>query len=269
MCLSTLARLFAAASVIAGAALADDAPFLNTDPASVMAKGDLAVQQWFNGAYGHSGESYGAFQVLTEVDYGLSDRVQLAGTLAYSWDRSRPPGAPAATTSLVGFQGELVYLVAATDKNPVGVALAIDPAFDPSARGLAVRLLFTKYTGGFEHVLNVNFESGWEKNCTGGWDESGAVTINYGLGYALNRHWTLALEMGNQFAFSRLVTTINFEIAGVTFFFGPTVQYDCEAAVVSFGVQTQLPLASGGSVAEGYRADAERWRAALRIARSI
>jgi hypothetical protein len=269
LAVSFFSRLAAALCVMALPALADDAPFLNTDPASVMSKGDKALQQWINGAYGHSGESYGAFQSLTEFDYGLTDRIQIAGTLAYSWDRTRMPGGPTETASIVGVQGEMVYLLAATDKNPVGIALAIDPAFDPSTRAIALRLLLTKYTGGFEHVLNINFDNGWEKNGTGGWDESGAVTINYGLGYALNKNWTVALEMGNQFAFGRLVTAVNFEDAGATFFIGPTVQYDCPLAAVSFGVQAQLPLASGGNVSGGYRTDAERWRASLRIARSI
>jgi hypothetical protein len=263
------AALLMAAAAVFGSAAADDAPFLNTDPASVMAKGDHAIQQWLSFAQGHSGESYNAFESLTEYDYGLTDRIQLAATLAYDWDRTRPPGGPTATTSLVGVQAEAIFILVPTDKSPVGIALAVAPAWNTDSRGIAVRLLLTKYLWGFEHVLNINFENGWEKDGAGGWDESGALTLNYGLGLALDEHWTLALEAGNQFAFSRLVTSVNFDDAGTTVFLGPTVEYDCPLAVFTLGFQTQLPLASGGSVAGGYRTDAERWRAGFRVARSI
>jgi hypothetical protein len=250
-------------------ATADDAPFLGTDPASVMAEGDRAVQQWLSWGTGQAGQSYNAFESLTEFDYGLTDRIQLALTLAYDWDRTRPPGGPAATSSLVGLQGELVYILAATDQSPVGIALAIDPAFNSAARSFAFRILLTKYFWGLENVLNINFENVWEKDGSGGWQESGAVVFNYGLGYGLGQHWTVALELGNQLTFNRLVTAANFKDSGTTLYLGPTVEYDSSLAVVSVGVQMQLPVASGQNVVNGYMADAERWRAGLRVARSI
>ena len=250
-------------------ALADDAPFLDTDPASVMAKGDHAIVQWLSFAHGHAGESYNALESLTEFDYGLSDRIQLSATLAYDWDRTRPAGEAAATTSLIGAQAEAIFILAPTDKSPVGIALAVDPSFAPSTRAIALRMLLTKYTGGFEHVLNINIENGWEKDGPG-WSEASTIDLNYGLGYAIDKHWTVALEVGNQFAFSRLVTAVDFHDAGTTIFAGPTVEYARGAATVTLGLRAQLPLASGGgNVVNGYRADAERWRAGLRILRTL
>ena len=262
-------RAAAVAAMLALPAIADDAPFLNTDPASVMGQGEHAVQQWLNWAGGHSGERFDGFESLTEFDYGLSDRIQLAATLTYDWDRTRPLGGPPAYTSLIGFQGEAIFLLAPTDKSPVGIAIAVDPAFNPDSRGLAVRLLLTKYVWGLENVLDVNFENGWDKDAAGLWQESGTVELNYGLGYALDRHWTLALEVGNQFRFSRLVTAVQFADAGTTVFLGPTLEYDGGIGTVTAGWQAQLPLASGGDVAHGYRSDAERWRFGLRYARPI
>jgi len=250
-------------------AFADDAPFLGTDPASVMTKGDSSVQQWLSWGQGQAGQSYNAFESLTEFDYGLTDRVQLALTVAYDWDRTRPPGGPAETSSLVGLQGELIYIVAPTDQSPVGIALAVDPAFNSSSHGIAFRVLLTKYVWGLEHVLNVNFENAWEKNGVGGWQESGAVVFNYGVATALDKHWTVGLELGNQFTFDRVVTSMNFKDSGITLYLGPTVQYDCSFAVITFGVQAQLPVASGSNAVHGYTADAERWRAGLRLSRAI
>jgi len=250
-------------------AAADDAPFLGTDPASVLPKGDVLAQQWLSWANGQSGQSYNAFESLTEFDYGLTDRVQLAFTLAYDWDRTRPSGGPAATSSLIGLQGELIYIFAPTDQSPVGIALAVDPAFNSATRGVAFRVLLTKYLWGMEHVLNINFENGWEKDSSGDWQENGAVVFNYGIGYSLDKHWTVGLELGNQFTFDRLVTAVNFKDAGTTLYLGPTVQYDGSFAVVTFGVQAQLPVATGNNTVNGYTADAERWRAGVRVSRAI
>lgn len=266
---ASLAAFVTAFSLFAVAAAADDAPFLGTDPASVLPQGGHAVQQWLSWAGGHTGESYNAFEAVTEYDYGLTDRVQLAATLAYDWDRTRPLGGPPVSTSLAGIQGEAIFILAAIDKNPLGVALAIDPAYNSASRGIAVRLLLTKYFWGFEHVLNINFENGWENNNTGLQVENGAVAFNYGLGYAVDPHWTVSFEAGNQFTFDRLVTSVNFKDAGIAVFLGPTVEYDCAAVIITAGVQAQLPVASGGNVVKGYRTDAERWRAGLRFSRSI
>ena len=250
-------------------AVADDAPFLGTDPASVPAKGEIDLQQWVNAGYGSTGQSYSGVESLSELDYALSDRIQLAVTLAYDWSRTRSSGEPAGTTSLIGVQGELIYVVAPVDNSPVGVAFAIDPSFGPNSRGFDFRILLTKYVAHFENVLNINFENAWDKDPSGHWQGSGAIGFNYGLAHALNKHWTIGIEFGNELSFNQLLTATDFKDTSTTMFLGPTVEYDCEAVVVTFGVQTQLPLASGANVVNGYTAGTERWRAGLRFVRAI
>lgn len=250
-------------------AFADDAPFLGTDPASVPEKGEIDVQQWLSWGYGGTGQSYNGIQSLTEIDYALTDRIQVALTLSYDWSRARPPGGPTETSSLMGVQGELIYVVAPIDTSLVGIALALDPAFAPNSRAFAVRLLLTKYFARFENVLNINFENAWDKDAFGHWQESGAIGFTYGLAHALDKHWTLAIEFGNQLSFSQLVTSGSFRDSANTMYLGPTVEYDCDLAVFTFGIQTQLPLASGNNTVNGYTTDAERWRAGFRVARAI
>ena len=250
-------------------ALADDAPFLGTDPASVMGQGEKAVQQWVSFAHGHSGESHSGFETQTEFDYGVSDHLQLSLSLLYDWTRSKPSGRPANTTDLVGVQSEAIWQVASADKEPLGLAIAVDPAFDPSSRGLAVRLLFTTYIAHFENVLNINFENNWDKDSASRWQSSSAIIFNYGLAHALDKHWTIGVEFGNESAFDSLLTGVNLGSIASTFYAGPTLQYACAFATISFGVETQLPISSGDNIANGYTADAERWRMALRLARSI
>jgi hypothetical protein len=266
MRISIAAALWALSAV---PALADDAPFLGTDPASVMAAGDKSLQQWFSFAHGHSGESFSAIQTQTEFDYGVSDRLQVGLSLIYDWSRTRPPGEAASTTSLAGLQGEAIWSVLATDKSPLGVAIAVDPAFDASSRGIAFRLLLTKYFAHFENILDINFENNWAKDETGHWQSSSAIIFNYGLAHPINAHWTIGLEVGNEFAFDNLLTSADLGSSAATFFAGPTVQYDFGTGTIGLGIQTQLPFASGAHCAGAYTADAERWRVGFRYARAI
>lgn len=250
-------------------ALADDAPFLGTDPASVMGEGEKAVQQWISFGHGHVGESYSSIETQTEFDYGVSNRLQVGVSLLYDWSRAKAAGGPAVSGGLVGMQGEAVWQVMSADKGPLGFALAVDPAFDPSSRGLAVRMLFTSYVAHFENVLNINFENNWDKDGAGHWQSSSAIVFNYGLAHALNERWTIGVEFGNEFAFNSLLTNADLGSIASTFYAGPTLQYASSLATISLGVETQLPISSGSNVVNGYTADAERWRVALRLSRSI
>ena len=265
-----LAALAAGASPLLFApALADDAPFLGTDPASVMGQGEMAVQQWLSLAHGHCRESFNAVETQTEFDYGVSDHLQMAVSLLYDWGRDKPAGGPATTRGLVGLRGEAIWQVTSADKAPLGLAIAVDPAFDPSSRGFAMRLLFTTYIAHFENVLNINFENEWEKDGAGHWQPSSTIAFNYGIAHALDQHWTIGAEFGNEFAFDSLLTNGNLGTIDSTFYAGPTLQYACAFATISFGVEMQLPISSGANTVNGYTADAERWRMGLRFSRSI
>ncbi len=253
----------------AGTAIADDAPFLGTDPATVVAKGELYGQQWLSWSGGHTGASYNDFQSQTELDYGLTSRLQLALTLIYDWNRTQPAGAPADVQSLPGLAAEAIYIVLPTNTSPIGLALAVDSAFDSQSRGVAFRVLLTKYLFGFENVLNINFEDDWTKDETGYWGGSSAITFNYGIAHTLGDGWTVALELGNEFALDELLTDGRFHAEANTFFFGPTLQYDCEFVIATMGVQAQLPWSNGTNAARGYTEDVERFRVGLRLSRTI
>lgn len=250
-------------------ALADDAPFLSTDPASVLAKGDKTVQQWITFGHGHVGKSFNSLETQTKFDYGASDRLQLALSLVYDWSRTRPPGEAAGTTSLIGMQAEAVWSVMATDRSPLGVAIAVDPSFNPASRGIAFRLLLTKYFSRFENVLDINFENNWDKDAASHWKSSSAVVFNYGLAHPIGKNWVVALEFGNEFAVDSQLTSADLSNVASTLFAGPTVQYDFGTGTVSLGVQTQLPISTGNNAVNGYTADVERWRVGLRFAHNI
>jgi len=255
--------------IFAAPALSDDAPFLTTDPACVLGRGEKTIQQWIVIGHGHSDESYNSLSSQTEFDYGVTDRLQASLILLYDWSRSHVPGSSTTTSSLVGLHGEAVWSIAKTDEAPLGIALAVDPAFNPSSRAIAIRLLFTKYMARFENVLDINFENNWDKDEFGHWQPSSAITFNYGLAHALDHGWTIGIELGNEVAFSSLLTQAELNSLASSIYAGPTVQYEGSIATISVGLQAQLPFSSGSNTKNGYQTDAERLRLALRVTRAI
>lgn len=269
---STIARLkllLLALFLWSQPASADKAPFLGTDPTGVSAAGEMTLQQWFSWANGSTGASFNNFESQSEFDYGLSDRLQLGLSVLYDWERTRPPGDPAEIESRPGFAGEIIYVVIPIDNEPFGLSLAFDPAIDAHSKALAFRLLLEKRIGRFQHVLNINFDNEWEKDAGSAWHGTSGIAMNYGLGYALDRNWTVALEIGNELDFDELLIGGRLKAATNTVFAGPTLQYDCELAVITFGLQAQLPLSMGNHTRAGFTDDAERWRAGVRLTRGI
>lgn len=251
------------------AAIADEAPFLSTDPVSVPAKGEIDIQQWLNWASGHTSASYNDLLSQTEFDYGVTDRLQLALTLVYDWNRTRPAGGPADIQRVPALAAEAIYVLLPVDKNPIGVALAVDPGFDAKSRGIAFRVLLEKYLWGFENVLNVNFENDWEKDGTNHWEASSGISFNYGIARKVDEHWTVALELGNEFDFDELLTSDHLRAEANTFFLGPTLQCEWERTTVTLGMQAQLPWSSGPNASRGYTTEAERFRVGVRLMRVI
>jgi hypothetical protein len=250
-------------------ALADGDPFLATDPSTVAAAGETDLQQWFSWHSGHTGEGFQEFESLSEVDYGLTDRLQLALTLAYDWSRVRPPGSPALAQDFAGLQGEVIYVLLPVEQSPLGLSLAVDPYVNAAERGIAFRLLLEKDLFGLQNVLDVNFENSWERQGPGDWRGSSGLAINYGIAYPLTPRWTVALEFGNERGFDTVFTDFGLRQESSSFFLGPTLQYDCALAVVTLGLQAQLPWATGQDAVHGFTPAAERLRLGLRLARAI
>jgi len=250
-------------------ACADSDPFLGTDPTQLPAAGEVDLLQWASWRTGHQGESYNELQSQTEVDYGLTDRIQLALTLEYDWSRERPPASPEVRMDFAGLAGEVIFVLLPVAHAPLGLALAVDPAFNPAERGIDFRLLLEKNIFGLQHVLNINQENVWERLGPGDWTGSSGLSFNYGVAYALAPQWKVALEFGNERGFDSLFGDLSLRQQSNTFFLGPTLQYDCELMVVTLGMQAQLPWASGRDAVHGYTPGAERFRLGLRLARQI
>lgn len=266
-----LAGLAALLAALPRPARADEQPFLTLYTSQTEPQGELDLEQTFGWRAGHPGTSFNEFEARSELEYGLTKRFQLSLYFNYDWTREKPPASPADVESFPGASAEFIYAVSDPRQAPLGLAFYLEPSISAHERGIEFRILLEKdlLGGALRNVANVNFEDTWEKDPAGHWARTSALEFDLGTAYAVAPHWTLGVEFDNERGFDGLIMGGAAREASSAFFLGPTIQYDCEDIVVTFGAQTQLPVASVGDTVNGYAADAEHFRLALRLTREL
>lgn len=264
---------FTAAISVLRPVRANEQPFVTLYTAQVEKPGEAEIEQTFRWESGHAGASFDEFQSRSEAEYGVTKRLQIALYANYEWSRERPHALPALTENNTGLSAELIYVLADPERAPVGLAVYFEPSIASREREIEFKVLLQKNV--MKHlrtVANINFEDTWEKDDTAAWTAGGAIEFGLGIAYDATPQWTFALEFNNERAFDGLAFGQSSREVSSSYFLGPTVQYASPFAVVTFGVQGQLPWASGSSpgvVAGGYTADAERFRLGLRLSHEL
>lgn len=273
----SLLRAAVAASVTfmsVGAASADDQPFFTLYTTDIQPEHGREIEQWFSWKSGHAAESANEFRSRTEFEYGITDDVQGALYLNYDWSRVRPhlPAGPAESAGFVGVSGELIWRVLNVYFDPIGLAFYVEPSLNAHEYSLETKILLHKNF--FDHrlrtALNINLEDVWEKNAFGHRDASSALEFNAGLSYNITPDFSAGVELDNERGFDGLVLGGSAAASSDSYFFGPTIQYVGHPWAITLGAQAQLPLAGNptgapAAVSDGYTADAEHFRIALRI----
>jgi hypothetical protein len=264
---------FAAAICVLRPVWAEGQPFVTLYTAEVEEPGEAEIEQTFRWKSGHADASFNGFESRSEVEYGLEEGLQLALYANYEWSRLKPPSSPALVEDSAGVSAELIYVVADPERMPFGLALYLEPTLSSRERELEFKLLLQKNIAvGLRCVANINFEDTWEKDDAGRWTAGGALEFGFGIAYDITPQWTASLEFNNERAFDGLVLGQPGREVSSSYYFGPTIQYVSSFAAVTLGVQGQLPWAAGsssGAVVNGYTADAERFRLALRLSREL
>jgi hypothetical protein len=248
---------------------ADDDAFVEVDPTTIVGKGEMLFQQWLGWTHGHCAQSFNGLQAVSEFDYGLTDRLQLAVSLEYDWERLRAPLRPAETSDYPALSAEAIYVLIPAEKGRFGLSVALAPSISRDDHGFEARVLMQRDVFGFHNVLNIGFENVWDRDA-GHWVEGGGLSVNYGIAFPLTQHWTVSLEANNERGFDGLFPSVGIHQSSDTYFAGPTIQYDCDFAVFTLGAQAQLPLGGAGSDdADGYSPDVERFRMVARITKAV
>ncbi len=262
----------------ATAARADDQPFLTLDATDIEPEFGHELEQNFAWASGKPGASFNTIEGESELEYGWSDQIQIAGAVGYDWTRERDHSiAGTAATSGVAvdeISGELIYQAMNVYFDPVGLGFLVSPSVGRNARNLEAKVLLQKnfLNDRLRTVVNLGGEIGTERD--GDWADVGALTFDAGVAYNITWAWSAAIEFNAEKDFDGLLVNGRAAPTATTFFVGPTIQYVAHPWTASLGVQAQLPWAADathapGGVVNGFSSDAERTRVMFRVTRDF
>jgi hypothetical protein len=265
------------ASAMANIARADDQPFLTLDATDIEPELGHELEQSLAWRAGKSGQSFNSLEGETELEYGLTDQLQLAGAVDYDWTRTRDhtlTDSPAiGGTAVDAVRGEVIYQALNVYFDPIGLGLLVSPGFGRNSRSVETKVLLQKnfFNDRLRTVFNLGGEFGTERD-DGAWSDVSKLTFDAGIAFNVTWEWSAGIEFNAQRNFEGLILNGR-AVPGVSIYYaGPTIQYVDHPWTASLAVQAQMPWASDathtfGSLDRGFAADSEQFRVLFRITR--
>jgi hypothetical protein len=205
---ATGAAMVAATTLV----LAHEEPFGYLKGAQTEAKGEWEVTQWTTGRIGKEKGRYLGMEFNTELEYGITDRLQTALYLSEQYHFSR--GAEGSSEEIedrdsVGFSGistEFKYQLQSPFSHPWGFAVYVEPGWNRIERvsgeradEIELETIFIAQRNFLGNrlitVFNYTLEPEWEREG----DESNFKTNlkmrwSVGASYRITDHWALGVE---------------------------------------------------------------------------
>jgi hypothetical protein len=251
------------AALVANAAIAGEYPFGYVYTTDTHPRGARELEQWLTWRHGQSRGDYDAWLYRTEVEYGVTDNLQAALYLNYSHVnafRNRPddttgPGAfvpdavdPQARyrhTFFESISNEWIWRLLSPYKDPLGLALYIEPTYGPHKRELEGKIILQKNFLEDRLIWAANLTAAQEKeNFHGQWEREGELELTTGLAYRFAPRWHAGLEYrhhrgyeGSGFSKAKRAYSANF--------LGPTLHYAERSWWITATFLTQLANARG------------------------
>lgn len=232
---------------------AHNEPFTYVRTAQTEAKGEWELEQWITARTGKESGDYLGLDFSTELEYGITDRLQAALYLNSRYhDIDQAIGSSKVYADRSGYEfdgvaGELKYQLADAFTESWGFALYFEPGYSRISKGSGKRedKLFLEFKAivqknFFENRLQTAFnytvEPEWEKD---GPDWESALEMEWALGAAwkLNERWHIGLEsrLSTEFADADLNDS-----EFLTLFLGPTLTYGRDTWFASLTVLPQI-----------------------------
>lgn len=237
------AAIAATAFALAAPAFAGESPFGYVYTTDTHPRGEREIEQWITQRHGQSRGDFDLWQGRTELEYGITDRLQASVYLNYDYVsafRNRPddttgPGAfvpdsadPEARyrrTFFQSFSSEWIYRVLSPYKDPIGLALYVEPTWGPDQQELEAKLILQKNFLDDRLVWAANLTAAAEKErFHGDWEREGELELTSGIAYQFAPRWHAGLEYryhrgyeGRGFSAAKRQYAVNF--------LGPSVHY--------------------------------------------
>lgn len=224
-----------AAALLAHPASAGEALFGYLYTAEVMPAGSIEVEQWVTDKIGQENGHFNELQLRTEIEFGVTDRLQVAGYLNTKYENeTAAPGD--AGLKFDGFSFEAIWQLMNPYKDSFGLALYAEPSIAPDETEFEVKLLTQKNLLDGRLVLAANFNAEWvieqQDNVTdpltgqviaaGGTEDISELQLLLGASYRVAPNWFLGAEYRYVTEFEGLGFDTRVESAN---YIGPTVHF--------------------------------------------
>jgi hypothetical protein len=256
---------------------ADEPLFGYVYTTDLLPSGRFEVAQW---ATWRAQKPIGTSEALegrTELEYGLTDNLQVAAYFNYEWANAYHNNvingttqAPTAlaflkvgaddhlnTTRYTGVSLEAIYRILSPYTDPVGVALYFRPTIGSSLRELESRIIVQKNYRDDRLVLAVNIGLIDDRQYlpTVGpqarndiyahpWTETSTLNLGAAASYRFVQNLSVGTELQNERGFSAITPFGAGSRTGVAYYFGPSLHYADQHMFVTATYLTQLPFAS-------------------------
>jgi hypothetical protein len=209
----------------AAPARATERLFTYTYEPETLPKGAFEVEQWVtlragrNAAAGR--EDYYRFQFREELEYGVTDRYQVALYFNHQYQHYVKPatGAEVSDYRSAGVSFENKYLLLNPADHAAGLALYVEPTWDwvHEMAKLEGKVIIGQRHGDWKWAINLTSETEWEHEYR---DVVGEVEATLGLAWVMNSRWSFGLEMRNHAEIAEYE-----EWEGYALYLGPVVGY--------------------------------------------
>jgi hypothetical protein len=290
--------LVALVAVVAGASVQTPAPaeesqFGFTYTTDLLPKGATEIEQWATWRFTKYAGTYDELQNRTELEYGVTDRLQVALYANYDWTHAYHNGPFAQTTppeqfanyfpgpdehfqrtAFESFSAEAIYRVLSPYTDPVGLAFYIEPVRGPSFKEVESKIILHKnfiddrLTLAFNWTYAPEWRSVPDDQGLFSWQEETDVNYNFGASYRFMPSWSAGAELLNEHEYNSFNFTHE---SNNGYFLGPTVHYGGKQFFLTATFVRQMPWAShhtdtvDGALVGGYIYDNDFEKYRLRV----
>jgi hypothetical protein len=253
-------------TALASSAPADENVFGYTYGSETLPKGSSELYQWATWRTGKTDGKYDALDLQTELEHGFTDRLQ--GSVYLNLVQHRIAGvsgfADRDQFRFNGTQGSIKYALSSPYKDPLGVALYLEPGYTrySAARGdrtdtyfVETKLIVQKnlLDGQLIWAANLSAEFEREHNLLGNeWESELELQLSTGVNYRFAPRWSAGVEALATSAYERMHLD---ELGEYAVFAGPSLHYATErwwATVALLGQLSGWPETHGARELEHF-----------------
>jgi hypothetical protein len=289
--------LVAAFSLVSFGACADEPLFGFVYTTDLLPQGGKEIEQWLTWRHQKNSGYYDQLEARTEVEYGLTDRLQVALYANYNWTQAYHNGPFGATTPpeqfsdyvvgpddhfnaarFIGVSGEAIYRVLSPYTDPIGLALYTEPTVGKNFFESENRIILQKnflddllviafnftYAPEFRYLLDPLDPTGLGRS----WQEETDVNYVFGISYRFIENWSGGFEFLNEHEYNSFNFTHE---SNSGYYLGPTLHYGGERFFITLTAVWQMPWATAhsdtvpGALVGGYIGDNDFERFRFRV----